>query len=116
MLGATDSLARVNEEGTTMSETKSETKSEAKDSPSHQLTSFWQDATEEGMARLGAMVEETQKLQGESARQMTTAIDEAARLGKESIETASRLALDWQRSSLDAARRAVEFAQRGFKA
>jgi len=88
---------------------------ESKDSQAQQISVFWLKMVDDQMARVSAFCEQIQTMQAEGARSAVSAIDEMARLGKDSFETAARLSGEVQRSSLEATRRALEFAQRGFQ-
>ena len=68
----------------------------------------WRQAVETHLERMGTLQGEVTRAQSAGAEQARVAIDESARLLRESLAYTMQLSTEWQRQSLDAARRAVE--------
>jgi hypothetical protein len=84
---------------------------------SQQMFDSWSKMTqsffgEEHVARMDQMAEQmaahTQRLQGEAVTRTRDAIDETARLMKESLTYATELSGQWHKITLDATKRAAD--------
>lgn len=69
----------------------------------------WKTLVEEQLGRWSAVQEELAKAEARQAEQVRSAIDEHARLVKESLAYAAQLSSEWRRLTLDAARRTSTF-------
>lgn len=92
------------------------TTSQAQHAPAQaqQSKATWNDLVEDQVKRLTTISEEVGRLEARSAERATTALAEAAQIGKESVESAVRLSSEWRKLWLDTARRSADLVQRGF--
>lgn len=68
----------------------------------------YQKFVNDSMARMGQLFSEVAKLQSQAAEQATRAIDDTARLMKESITYAAQLSEEFRKLSLENSRKAAE--------
>ncbi len=68
--------------------------------------------TQEQLSRMGAMLEEAQKLESRMFEYGATAVDEYASLMKGTLRYAGELTNEWRRMSLESAKRAAELFTR----
>ena len=68
----------------------------------------WRKAMEDGLDRMRGACEEFGRVEAQGAVQARTAIDEGARLMRESVQYATTLSAEWRRASLEATRRTLE--------
>ncbi len=68
----------------------------------------WRKTVEEQTARLGSMVEELDAIQQKQVEQTTQALDEYAKLVKESFSYAANLTAQWRRLALESSKRTAE--------
>ncbi len=85
--------------------------SEKKNSQTQQTVDAWRRMLEEQMERLDAMFEELGRLEARSMEQTRAAIDEGAKLMKESLAYATEISAEWRRLTLDAAKRSRDYFQ-----
>jgi hypothetical protein len=70
-----------------------------------QMLGVWAQLTEEQIARMDQMSADVQRMQGEAVARTREAIDETARLMKESLDCAMQLSTEWRRITLEATKR-----------
>ena len=75
---------------------------------SQQMLDTWSKLTQEQIARMDQMAEQMFKLQGQAVTRTRDAIDETARLMKESLTYATELSGEWRKITLDATKRAAD--------
>ena len=68
----------------------------------------WKKMVEEQLQRFAAVQDEMAKAEQRHAEQVRAAIDEHARMMKESLAYAAQLSSEWRKLSLDAARRSAD--------
>lgn len=68
----------------------------------------WRKAAEANVARMTGMYEMLASFEGKGVEQARQAIDEGARLMRESLDYATRMSAEWRKMSLEATRNAVE--------
>jgi predicted transcriptional regulator len=73
-----------------------------------QMLEIWTKATQEQLARMDKMAEQVQSMQGQAVERTKEAIDETARLMKESVAYATALSNEWRKVSLEATKKATE--------
>ena len=72
------------------------------------VQAFWKKAVDDAMARTTAFYGEFAKLDAKGTEQAGHAVDEMAKLTKESIAYASALGAEWRRASLEAVKKSTE--------
>jgi len=75
---------------------------------SQQFLDLWAKATQEQIARMDQMSEQLHKMQGQAVERTREAIDETARLMKESLAYSTQLSTEWRKISLDATKKAAD--------
>ncbi len=95
-----ETAAMMEKEGRTMSETKNSQVREAQDA--------WKKMIDDSIARFELGYGEVARLQEQAIEQQRHAIDEMAKLGKESLAYYSQLSAEWRKLSLEAAKRTAE--------
>lgn len=106
---------------TTTESTKSNTKSTEQGVPpftafppftgaqqAHEALNAWRKLMDDQMARMGSLFEEVGKLNEKALAQTMTAIDETAKLVKETVTYANTLGTEWRKVTMDATRQAAE--------
>ena len=73
-----------------------------------QMLEIWTKATQEQLARMDKMAEQVQSMQGQAVERTKEAIDETARLMKESVAYATALSNERRKVSLEATKKATE--------
>jgi hypothetical protein len=73
-----------------------------------QVVGLWQKSWSDHVARVASLYEEVGKVEAKQVEQVTTAVDEMAKLTRETMSYAAQLAAEWRRLSLDATRRSTE--------
>jgi hypothetical protein len=73
-----------------------------------QVQAFWMKAIEDTFGKTQAFYEELGKLDASRNEQATGAIDEMAKLTKESIAYSAALGAEWRRLTLEAIKRSTE--------
>lgn len=71
--------------------------------------SFWTKAAEEQLASVAVVAGEVAKLEGKTLENAGTAVDEMAKLGKETLAYTTQLSSDWRKMWLDAAKKSLAF-------
>ncbi len=79
-------------------------------SQSQHWLDLWVKATQEQTARMEQMAEQLQEAQGQAVERSREAIDETARLMKESLSYAVQLSTEWRKITLEATKKATEIA------
>jgi hypothetical protein len=77
--------------------------------PWGQVFETWQKMAEESLARTNAFYAEFEKAEAKHMEQMVSAIDEMAKLQKQSIAYGAQLGAEWRKMSLDAFHKATTF-------
>jgi hypothetical protein len=75
-----------------------------------QMMELWARMTQEHVARMDQMATELQKAQAQAAERAALAIDESARLMKETMTYATQLSAEWRKITLEATKKAAEMA------
>lgn len=75
---------------------------------SQQFMDAWIKMTQEQLARMEQMQESVQKLQGQAMERTREAIDESARLMKETLNYTTQLSEEWRKVTTDAVKKATE--------
>jgi len=75
---------------------------------SQQMLDAWSKMTQDQIARMDQMAEQMHKLQGQAVTRTQSAIDETARLMKETLTYATDLSTEWRKITLDATKRAAD--------
>ena len=75
---------------------------------SQQMFDVWTKMTQEHIARVEQMGAELQKVQAQAIERTREAIDESARLMKESMTYATQLSAEWNKVTVEATRKATE--------
>lgn len=75
---------------------------------SQQFMDAWIKMTQEQLARMEQMQESVQKLQGQAIERTREAIDESARLMKETLNYTTQLSEEWRKVTTDAVKKATE--------
>jgi len=75
---------------------------------SQQVLDVWTKMTSEQIARMDQMADQLHKLNGQAVEKAREAIDETARLMKESISYATALSTEWRKITVDATKKAAE--------
>ncbi|MBL9021976.1 MAG: hypothetical protein JNL21_07230 [Myxococcales bacterium] len=75
---------------------------------SQQMLDLWTKATQEQISRMDQMAEQLHKMQGQAVERTREAIDETARLMKESLAYSTQLSAEWRKITLDATKKAAE--------
>lgn len=65
-------------------------------------------ATDEQLNRMGQMLEEGSKMQAKWVETTTQSLDESGAFAKSSIKYVTELSAEWQKLSMDSARKALE--------
>jgi len=73
-----------------------------------QFLDVWVKMTNEQVARMDQMAEQLHKLNGQAVERTREAIDETARLMKESLTYATQLSTEWRKITLDATKKAAD--------
>lgn len=73
-----------------------------------QAMDSWRKLVDEQVSRFTAMGEEVAKLEQKGLEQVRTAVDEAAKMTKESFAYAAQLSAEWRKLALEATKRASE--------
>lgn len=73
-----------------------------------QFLDVWVKMTNEQVARMDQMAEQLHKLNGQTVERTREAIDETARLMKESLSYATQLSTEWRKITLDATKKAAD--------
>jgi hypothetical protein len=73
-----------------------------------QFSQFWQKAVADQLAFVESFYEQLGKVQSNGIAQVSTNIDEATRLAKQSISQTEQLVSQWRKLVLETARRAHE--------
>ena len=73
-----------------------------------QATEVWNKMVAEQTGRIETMCEELDKLENQGIDQLRTAIDEATRMMKSSVEYQTQISNEWRKLALEATRRAAE--------
>lgn len=71
--------------------------------------SFWTKAAEAQLASVAVVAGEVAKLEGKSLENAHTAVDEMAKMGKESLAYTAQLSAEWRKLWLDAAKKSFAF-------
>ncbi len=69
---------------------------------------LWTKAWDEQLARMTAVSEEIGKFEHKGVAQATTAVDEMAKMTRESFAYGSLIAAEWRKVTLDAAKRTTD--------
>jgi hypothetical protein len=83
---------------------------------SQQMLETWTQLTQEQVARMTELSAEAQRMQGDAFARTREAIDETARLMKETLDYAAQLSNEWRRITLEAAKRTTPNATPAAKA
>ena len=83
-----------------------------KNSQSHNNTT-WKRMVDEQTGRIESIYAEMAKVEDKGLAQMNAAIDESARLVKDSFAWYTELSAEWRKMTLDATRRSAELFVRG---
>ena len=75
---------------------------------SHPVSAFWKGVFDEQAARMASFWDQVGKLETEAASHARTAVDEAARMTKETIAYTTQLHAEWRKMATEAARRSAE--------
>ncbi len=75
---------------------------------SQQFSQYWQKALTDQLAFAESFYEQLGKVQSNGVAQVSSNIDEATRLAKQSISQAEQLVSEWRKLVLETARRATE--------
>jgi hypothetical protein len=75
---------------------------------SQQFLDLWVKSTQEQIARMDQMAEQLHKVQGQAVERTREAIDESARLMKESLNYSVQLQAEWRKITLDATKKAAD--------
>ncbi len=75
---------------------------------SQQMLDVWTKLTNDQVARMDQMAEQLHKLNGQAVDKTRQAIDETARLMKESLTYATDLSTEWRKITVDATKKAAE--------
>jgi hypothetical protein len=67
-----------------------------------QVSQFWAKAVEQQLTQLKSIHDQIAKYETQGVEQSTAAIDEAAKLWKETLSYGQQLSTDWRKSSLEA--------------
>jgi hypothetical protein len=87
--------------------------SETKTSQSQQIKDGWNKIVEEQLGRVSGFCDELAKLEAKRDEQLVQAVDEAARMTKESLAYFGALSAEWRKLSLEATRRATSWMTLG---
>lgn len=68
----------------------------------------WKKIVEDQVARVQQLQDDLARFEQKGIEQMRTAVDESAKIAKESINYLSQLTAEWRKLSIDATRRAAE--------
>ena len=85
--------------------------SETNVSQSHNPQDAVRKMVDEQLARMAAGYEEAAKMEAKFLEGARTAIEESARMFKDSLAYATQLSAEWRKVSLDAAKRASQLVQ-----
>ena len=77
-------------------------------SQSQQFSQFWQKAVSDQLEFIESFYDQLGKVQSNGLAQVSTNIDEATRLAKQSISQAEQLVAQWRKLVLETARRVQE--------
>lgn len=75
---------------------------------SQQFMDAWIKMTQEQLSRMDEMQESVKKLQGQAIERTREAIDESARLMKETLNYTTQLSEEWRKVTTDAVKKATE--------
>lgn len=75
---------------------------------SQQFLDLWVKSTQEQIARMDQMAEQLHKVQGQAVERTREAIDESARLMKETLNYSVQLQTEWRKITLDATKKAAD--------
>jgi hypothetical protein len=78
-----------------------------------QVQAFWLKAIQDGFGKTAAFYEELAKVDAARNEQASGAIDEMAKLTKESIAYSASLGAEWRRLTLEAIKRSTEMFTMG---
>jgi hypothetical protein len=73
-----------------------------------QVQAFWKKAIEDTLGRTAAFYEELAKVDASRNEQASGAVDEIAKLTKESLAYSASLGAEWRRLTLEAIKRSTE--------
>jgi hypothetical protein len=82
--------------------------SETKTSQVRETQAMWKKAVDDQIARAELAYAEMGRLQEQALTQQRQAIDEMAKLTKESVDYFAQLSAEWRKLTLDAARKTAE--------
>ena len=74
----------------------------------HNVQAFWKKAVDDAMGRTNAFYTEVAKMDAKGTEQAGHAVDEMAKLTKESIAYASAMGAEFRRMSLEAVKRSTD--------
>ena len=75
----------------------------------------WSKAAHQHTARMFAFMAELERVEADHLERTRTAVDEMARLTKESLDYSTRLTTEWRKMTMDAAQRSIALMQLGTK-
>ena len=75
---------------------------------SQQFLDLWVKSTQEQIARMDQMAEQLHKVQAQGVERTREAIDESARLMKETLNYSVQLQTEWRKITLDATKKAAD--------
>lgn len=75
---------------------------------SQQFLDLWVKSTQEQIARMDQMAEQLHKVQGQAVDRTREAIDESARLMKESLAYSVQLSSEWRKVTLEATKKTAD--------
>jgi Zn finger protein HypA/HybF involved in hydrogenase expression len=73
-----------------------------------QVVGVWQKSWNDHVSRVTSIYEEVGKVEAKQVEQVTTAVDEMAKLTRETMSYGAQLAAEWRRLSFEAARKSTE--------
>ncbi len=76
------------------------------------VTEIFKKATDASLNRMGQMLNEATKLQAKLLAASTQSIDESSEFAKTSIKYVTELSTEWQRMSMESAKKAMELFAR----
>ncbi|MDB4995890.1 MAG: hypothetical protein JWM74_3322 [Myxococcaceae bacterium] len=86
----------------------SETNGTTATSQTQQFAGAFQKTWNDHVARVASIYEEVGKVEAKQVEQVTTAVDEMAKLTRETLSYTAQLAAEWRRLSLEATRKSTE--------
>ena len=87
--------------------------SETKPSQVQQAQGVWKKMIDDQVAKTTALHDELAKLEAQRSEQATQAIEEMARMTRESLSYMGQLSTEWRKLSLEATKRAAEMMSFG---